>query len=256
MDGLVTSSTYPTDAVVAAPHWRFWGTILWGLLILGVFLGLQAAIVFWVLVSGQGPLTESEFMSRYVSAAQSGYVFSLATILTALICCLLIAGVIKLKKHSLLGDYLALRAVPRTVMLRWLALLAGLIVIADVVTVLIGRPIVPEFMSEVYATAQPVWMLWVALLVAAPLFEETFFRGFLFRGLASSFLGATGTVLVTAGLWALLHAQYDAFGISLVFGLGLLLGIARVRTGSLWVPLTLHSAANLVATIETAVAVY
>ena len=93
----------------------------------------------------------------------------------------------------------------------------------------------------------------VALLVAAPLFEETFFRGFLFRGFASSFLGVIGTVLVTAGLWALLHVQYDAYGIALVFALGLLLGIARARTGSLWVPIAMHSAANLVATIETAV---
>jgi membrane protease YdiL (CAAX protease family) len=241
------------ESVPPAAHWKFWGTVLWGLLILGVFLGLQAAIVFWVLASTPGPLSESEFVTRYVSTAQSGYVFSLATIVTAVVGCLLIAGVIKLKKHSVLGDYLALSAVPRSVMLRWLVLLAGLIVVADVVTVHIGRPIVPEFMSEVYASAQPVWTLWVALLVAAPLFEETFFRGFLFRGFESSFLGAAGTVLLTAGLWALLHVQYDAFGISLVFTLGLLLGIARARTGSLWLPLALHSAANLVATVETAV---
>jgi membrane protease YdiL (CAAX protease family) len=50
-----------------------------------------------------------------------------------------------------------------------------------------------------------------------------------------------------------MHVQYDAFGITLVFALGLLLGVARARTGSLVVPLLMHSAANLVATIETAV---
>jgi membrane protease YdiL (CAAX protease family) len=172
---------------------------------------------------------------------------------TALLGCALVAGVVKLKKHSILGDYLALRPVPLKVLLRWFALLAALIILADIFTILIGRPIVPDFMAEVYATANPVWLLWIALLVGAPLFEEIFFRGFLFRGFASSFLGTAGTVLVTSGLWALMHVQYDAFGITLVFALGLLLGVARARTGSLVVPLVMHSAANLVATLETAV---
>ena len=241
------------DDANATAHWKFWGTFLWGLLITAVFLLLQVGIVYGVVASSQGQLSESEFMARYISAATSGSVFSIATIVTAGVCCALIAGVVKLKKGSVLSAYLALGAIPRAVILRWLALLAAFIVIADVVTYLLGRPIVPDFMSEVYSTADPVWLLWVALLVAAPLFEETFFRGFLFRGFASSFLGVTGTVLVTASLWALLHVQYDAYGVALVFALGLLLGIARARTGSLWVPIAMHSAANLVATIETAV---
>jgi len=42
------------------------------------------------------------------------------------------------------------------------------------------------------------------------LFEELFFRGFLFRGLSSSFMGPVGAVLVTSALWALIHTQYDA----------------------------------------------
>jgi membrane protease YdiL (CAAX protease family) len=251
-DAPVAAGRDVADAAATA-HWRFWATLLWGLLITAAFLTLQSAVVYWVVVSRQRPLSESEFMERYVSAAESGHVFALATILTAVLCCALIAGIIKLKKNSVVGAYLALCAVPRAVIFRWLALLGGFIVSVDVVTYLIGRPIVPEFMSEVYSTAEPVWLLWLALLLAAPLFEEAFFRGFLFRGFASSFLGVTGTVLVTAGLWALLHVQYDAYGIGVVFALGLLLGIARARTGSLWVPLAMHSAANLVATIETAV---
>jgi membrane protease YdiL (CAAX protease family) len=218
-----------------------------------VFLSLQAMTVLWVLVSRNEHLSESDFIALYASTAENGYVVALATVVTAITCCALIVGVVKLKKHSVLADYLALRSVPARTWLQWFALLAGLIVAADVITVLIGRPIVPDFMSEVYTTAQPVWMLWLALLVAAPLFEETFFRGFLFKGFETSFLGTTGTVLTTAGLWALLHVQYDAYGVALVFALGLLLGVARARTGSLWLPLALHSAANLVATIETAV---
>jgi membrane protease YdiL (CAAX protease family) len=85
------------------------------------------------------------------------------------------------------------------------------------------------------------------------LFEETFFRGFVFKGFESGFMGPIGAVLATTGLWAAIHIQYDAYGIATVFCLGLLLGTARAMTGSLLVPLGLHATANLVATIETAV---
>src|ERR1043166_9405781 len=102
-------------------------------------------------------------------------------------------------------------------MLKWIGLLAGLIVLSDSITILLGRPIVPSFMSAIYATANPPWMLWVALIIAAPLFEEVLFRGFLFTGFESSFMGPIGTVIVTAGLWAIIHVQYDAYGIATIF---------------------------------------
>jgi len=108
-------------------------------------------------------------------------------------------------------------------------------------------------MSAAYATATPVWTIWVAFVLAAPLFEEIFFRGFLFKGLESSFMGPIGAVFATAGLWAVIHIQYDAYEIATILCLGLLLGAARVFTGSLLVPLGLHAFANLVATTEAAV---
>ena len=243
----------PTDIPVSPPHWKFWGTTLWGLLVAGIFVLVQTLTVFGVVALRYDVHSEAELAQLYFSLAQDGSVLAVATFVTTVLGCGLIAGIVKLKKQSVLKDYLAIHAVPVKTMLGWLGLLAGLIVLADAITVLLGRPIVPDFMSEVYATARPVWMLWVALLIAAPVFEETFFRGFLFRGFESSFLGTIGTVVVTAGLWSLMHVQYDAYGMSIIFCLGLLLGLARARTRSLLVPLGLHSAANLVATLETAV---
>jgi len=96
-------------------------------------------------------------------------------------------------------------------------------------------------------------MIWVAFIIAAPLFEEIFFRGFLFKGLESSFMGPLGAVLVTSGIWAGIHLQYDLYGMGTVFCLGLLIGAARVVTASIVVPLVLHAVASLVATIEVAI---
>lgn len=89
-------------------------------------------------------------------------------------------------------------------------------------------------------------------MVAAPLFEEAFFRGFLFSGLARSKLGPTGTIIVTAALWAVIHFQYGAYEVAQIFVLGLLLGVARHRTNSLIVPFVIHAAINLAANIQVA----
>lgn len=137
--------------------------------------------------------------------------------------------------------------------MRWIGFLLGLIVLSDSIAVLLGRPIVPPFMSAAYATANPVWMIWVALLIGAPLFEEALFRGFLFKGLEASVIGPIGAVLLTASLWAAIHIQYDLYEIGSIFCLGLLIGAARVITASIVVPLALHSGANLVATVEVAI---
>ena len=96
-------------------------------------------------------------------------------------------------------------------------------------------------------------MFILAIVVAAPVIEEILFRGFMFRGIASSPLGVTGAILMTAALWALLHVQYDWFGIGTIFLAGLFLGIVRARTRSTLLTTLLHALANLVATAEVAI---
>jgi uncharacterized protein len=93
-------------------------------------------------------------------------------------------------------------------------------------------------------------LLWATLLVAAPLMEETLFRGFMIRGIERSRLGAAGAIIIASAAWTLMHVQYDGYGMSQVFLMGILLGAARLRTQSLYPPLAMHSLANLIATIE------
>ena len=121
----------------------------------------------------------------------------------------------------------------------------------DQVTTSLGRPIVPDVMVEMYRTAYVIPLFWFALVIGAPLFEEVFFRGFLFEGFSRSRLGIPGTVVLTTLIWTIIHIQYDVYELSLVFTLGIFLAIARVRTRSLYVCLTLHAVMNLIATIQT-----
>jgi len=235
-----------------AAHWGLWGTLLWGAVLAIVFIVLQTVTITGILIAQDRHLGAVEFQHAFVAATTNGQVLSLVTFVTTIVCTGLLAGIIKLKKGTVLKEYLSIRSAPFSTLLQWLGVLVVFIASANVITLTLGRPLVTDFMSEIYASAEPMWMLWVALIIAAPLFEETFFRGFLLRGLAASFMGPIGAVLVTAVLWALIHTQYDAYDRTIIFCLGLLLGAARVRTGSLLVPLGLHAAMNLEATIETA----
>lgn len=130
-------------------------------------------------------------------------------------------------------------------------LLAG----TDGLSYLLGRPIVPRWMVDVYRTAGSLPLLVLAIVVGAPLVEETLFRGFLFRGIADSQFGPRTAVALSALFWACLHLQYDAFGIGQVLVIGIYLGIVRLVTRSVPLTMLLHALGNAVATVEVAVKV-
>ena len=156
-----------------------------------------------------------------------------------------------LRKGMPVGEYLGFRRVSIKATVSWTLALLGLVAASDLLTVQLGKPLVPEFMQSAYRTAHFVPLLWVALLIAAPLTEETLFRGFLFTGILHSKLGATGAVTLTSLIWALIHLQYDAYGVATVVATGLLLGLARLFTGSLYLTMFLHFLMNFIASVET-----
>ncbi len=84
------------------------------------------------------------------------------------------------------------------------------------------------------------------------MFEEIFIRGFLFQGIRYSRLGSIGAIVITSLFWAVLHVQYDVYGITTIFALGLLLGIVRLKTDSIYLLMVMHSLTGIVSTIETA----
>lgn len=90
----------------------------------------------------------------------------------------------------------------------------------------------------------------ISIVVLVPILEETIFRGYLFKAWRHSWLGSYGTILVTSVLFTLVHAaQYDMIILLQIFPLALILGFARERTGSLLVPIAIHSANNLLSAV-------
>jgi membrane protease YdiL (CAAX protease family) len=83
-------------------------------------------------------------------------------------------------------------------------------------------------------------------IVVAPLCEETFFRGFLLPGLARA-MPAWAAVVTSALVFGVAHADLGSL-VPLVV-IGLVVGVLRWRTGSLWPGIALHALNNAVAAV-------
>jgi membrane protease YdiL (CAAX protease family) len=91
----------------------------------------------------------------------------------------------------------------------------------------------------------------VLALFAAPLAEETFFRGFLFPGLRNR-LGTMRAALASSFFFAVLH--FNVGSIVPFTIIGMLLAWAYVVSGSLWMAIGAHFAFNAISFILTIVA--
>lgn len=90
----------------------------------------------------------------------------------------------------------------------------------------------------------------VGMVLLFPAMEELVFRGVLFSRLRQTALGAAGAVLITAGLFAAAHLQYEPVAVAFILVDGLLLALARHFTGSVYVCIAMHALGNLYAYLE------
>jgi membrane protease YdiL (CAAX protease family) len=233
--------------------WRFWATAAWGLAAFAAWLATQmiavAALLAWWDLGTAGLATIAETLDRGVVIA----VVVLAST-PAFLC--VVAVAVRLARASAI-DYLALVPPRRRDFLLALACLVVLLPLGDLVTWLSGRDILHPFMVHNYITAREagpwaVFALACAIVVAAPLTEEIAFRGFLYRGWAASPLGPAGTIALTSAIWTVMHIQYETFFLVQIFGLGLVFGWLRWRSGSTLLTIWLHVLVNFTALLQTA----
>lgn len=98
----------------------------------------------------------------------------------------------------------------------------------------------------------PVALFVVGAVVMAPLVEELLYRGLLLRALLRR-MGPGTAVFVSALVFSAVHflgGDADALQfLPAIAGLGLVLGIVAVRTGSLSLPILIHAGFNLTTTL-------
>ncbi|HET7887686.1 MAG TPA: type II CAAX endopeptidase family protein [Bradyrhizobium sp.] len=253
-------SLNPESQILIAPPetssprvWKFWGTAFWGFVVFAAMFVGQLAVVAWFLLQQSGPINRDTFGEAVTAVVSNGVTISLSVItgLPAVAVALWVA--IRIKRASF-ADYLALRA------FSWADLGIGVVALFvlvmgwDALSRATGREVEPGFMGDVLKTARAdgaLGLLVVAFCVAAPITEEFFARGFLYRGWSESFLRVPGAIVLSSLIWTGLHLQYNWYFLGEVFSIGVLLGYIRYRSKSTWLTIILHGLNNLGAVVQT-----
>ncbi len=229
--------------------WKFWGTALWGLFVFAAMFVGQLAVVGWFVLRQQGPID----MAAAIHVLGGGLTIALSVI-TGLPAVLAALWLPIHLSHISFKDYLALRWTSWSNVLIGIVAMVVVVMSWDMVSRLTGREVQPGFMGDVVQSAAAdgaLWLLVLAFCVAAPITEEFFARGFLYRGWSESFLRPVGAILLSSAVWTMLHLQYDWFFLGEVFSIGLVLGYMRYCSRSIWLTVLLHGLNNLAALAQT-----
>jgi len=232
-----------TDAAERRP-WGYAATAGWVIL----SFALSAIAGFAVLL-----IWRPDALGGGADLLMDGPLISLTTVVSAVVQIGTLALAARLAHWPAL-DYLGLVRPATRPALVAVAILVAFLLGYDALTYLLGRDIVTPFQVDTYRTARDggtLALLWFTFVIAAPVAEEIIFRGFLFRGWVTSQHSATAGILAISALFAVIHIQYDWFGILQVFLIGLLLGVARWRSGSTVLTILMHVLINLWATVQS-----
>ena len=252
-------SVDPGASPAGRPPARPWG--LFAAMAIALAIGLVhvvvvplAVIIAYGIAYGIAA-SHADVSAAIASFAKSGECLAVSTCASTPVALLLVVIAVRLRKGMCAREYLAVRSTGMASLAKWTGALLLIAAASDGLTWWLGRPLVPDVMTDLYRSTTYRSLLWLALIVAAPVFEEVLFRGFLFESLQQSVLRPTGAVLVTSALWAGVHLQYDAYGIATIFAFGTVLGLARLRTRSICPCILMHALMNSIASVEVAVLV-
>lgn len=226
------------------PPWGILATIAW--MLFAFLASIVAATMAYAVWQGE----------RLNPGAYDGVVIAIGALASFPVQIAVLALAARLRRWTV-SDYLALVMPRRGELVFALLCVVALILAFDVIMLVSGRDIVPEFQVEAYRSAKEAgWLftLLFAIVIVAPAGEEIAFRGFLYRGLVRQG-NERLAILVIALAWALLHIQYDLLGMAQIFLAGIVLGWFRWASGSTLLTIIMHVLINAEAMVETAIKV-
>ena len=219
------------------------------LLVIGMVVTFFISQLIGVYIAGKLVLPAAKNATMgdiFFFGSNDGTVVSLSIIIG----CVLLVAISVLLIHVRGGNvkqYLALKRFSWAVGIGMLGLLFIFMIGSQALTYLLDKsPLV--FVDPLYQSVSSVWLLIFAMVIVAPIYEELIFRGLLWSAIAEQFSDATysehrGAViasLVTSVIFAVIHLQYGLYEISTIVVLALLFCYARIKSGSLVLPMLLH----------------
>ena len=193
----------------------------------------------FVIVIGQSFPEESQKTFTFIS-----FVIGQGFMLFPLLCFL------KIRKEPF-SERLRIRLISSDTLVSTIFLSFGVIILSDELDriIQIFFP-APEYILDLNGLMRPetivgFLLLFLAVVIIAPLGEELIFRGFLQQILEQHWRDITKAVLVTALLFAMIHM--NPYWFIQIYILGILLGFLAWKTKSVFPPLVLHSINNAMA---------
>lgn len=243
----------PSAADIAPPKPLFSRFGVIGLIVATIilFFVTQTASVF---LAGKWLLTNSAHLAWdevLFLGSSNGTVVSASIVISALILTLLIWLILKLKKQSV-GDYLALKPFNLKVAIAMIGILLLFMIGSQALTYLLDKAPL-DFVDPLFSSVNSVWLLVIVMVVVAPIYEELVFRGLLWSAINEQFEAPRGLVissLVTSVIFALIHLQYGIYEMSTIVILALIFCLARIKSGSLLLPMLLHIINNGAAMLQ------
>jgi hypothetical protein len=239
------------DALSPQDRWGLWATLAWGAGAALVMVASQTlgAIAF---LTWRGPISPGAALEAD-ALGSNGPLLTTAFLISTPMVIAFFALAVRLARVPF-AEYMALNWPKWRDVFAGIGALAAVLMIAGVGAMLSGQE-TPEFMTETFRTAREAGILplfFFSFAVLAPVQEELFFRGFLYRGLSAS-LGAWPTILLTSAVWSVVHLQYEWFFIAEIFLLGVAFGWLRMKSGSTILTMFLHGTMNTLALISAGV---
>ena len=178
--------------------------------------------------------------------SNDGTVVSISIMIGCVLLVAISALVIRVRGGNL-KQYLALRPFSLAVGMGMIGLLLIFMIGSQALTYMLDKSPL-AFVDPLYQSVSSVWLLIFAMVIVAPIYEELIFRGILWSAIAEQFIsspdteyrGAIVASLVTSLIFAVIHLQYGIYEISTIVVLALLFCYARIKSGSLILPMLLH----------------
>ena len=241
-------STAENNKVVIHPQPLFTrlGTLL---LIIGMVVVFFISQLIGIYIAGKLVLPTAKSATVgdiFFFGSNDGTVVSISIMIGCVLLVAISALVIRVRGGNL-KQYLALRPFSLAVGMGMIGLLLIFMIGSQALTYMLDKSPL-AFVDPLYQSVSSVWLLIFAMVIVAPIYEELIFRGILWSAIAEQFTsppdteyrGAIVASLVTSLIFAVIHLQYGIYEISTIVVLALLFCYARIKSGSLILPMLLH----------------
>lgn len=227
---------------------------------LGTFLLIVGMVVTFFISQLIGVYIAGKLVLPTAKSATAGDIFFFGSndgtvvSISIMIGCVLLGAISALIIHMQGGNftqYLALKPFSLAVGMGMIGLLLIFMISSQALTYMLDESPL-SFVDPLYHSVSSVWLLFFAMVIVAPIYEELIFRGLLWSAIAEQFTspsdlllrseyrGAIVASLVTSLIFSVIHLQYGIYEISTIVVLALIFCYARIKSGSLILPMLLH----------------